>query len=411
MFERIVDMVPEQWQGIVEVLLAPLSWIPGMQQWLIGFFLDGSTGWMALAKVLFLLFPVFLWIGAIWCTQLSIYTLPFRSNRLDYLTMMLLAWWDAARAVWLYWVGLFRVFGVALGWLFSLGRLFVHLVVEAMRQMILAPFAMTGKMTRNYFQPGVPWVAFLLLLFWCMLEGIIFTYTLFPTVSEVLTDLVGVEPSPAAGTVLFLFLVMLILGSFACLHVLQEAVRKHEYKFIVQMILVEVFVMFFEVMFLYRELVDAITPWIAQQTGEEFRLGVVFTLSVSTFGWVGIRGMTWFLFGQYGTPPLLAFISRRPLYPSEEIAAVAEVAERPLWWRAPLEDFKREIGWLHERSREFIEYLALPALHVFAAVLNFAMILVAARQAFQLPFKSLQEVMEKREVLSSMHIQPRNVGS
>ena len=42
--------------------------------------------------------------------------------------------------------------------------------------------------------------------------------------------------------------------------------------------------MFFEVMFLYRELVDAIVPWIAQQTGERFQVGIVFVLSVAAFG-------------------------------------------------------------------------------------------------------------------------------
>jgi len=77
------------------------------------------------------------------------------------------------------------------------------------------------------------------------------------------------------------------------------------------MVAVELFVMFFEVMFLYRELIDALTPWIAQQTG--MKVGLTVTLSLSAFGWIGIRGMTWFLFGQYGTPPMLAFISRKPM--------------------------------------------------------------------------------------------------
>ena len=36
------------------------------------------------------------------------------------------------------------------------------------------------------------------------------------------------------------------------------------------MVIVESAVMFFEVIFLYRELIDAITPWIAQQSGGEF---------------------------------------------------------------------------------------------------------------------------------------------
>jgi hypothetical protein len=175
------------------------------------------------------------------------------------------------------------------------------------------------------------------------------------------------------------------------------------------MVLVELFVMFFEVMFLYRELVDAITPWIAQQTSEELRLGIGFTLSVATFGWLGIRGMTWFLFGQFGTPPLLAFISRRPMVVSEATAAEAAV-EGPAWWRAPVEDFKREIGWLHEKSDELLEYLALPALHVLAAMVNFGLILVAARPIFSLPFKSLKAVMETRELLAAAHMQPKKVN-
>ena len=53
---------------------------------------------------------------------------------------------------------------------------------------------------------------------------------------------------------------------------------------------------------LYRELIDAITPWIAQQTG--FQLGFISTLILASFGWIGVRAMTWFLFGRFGTPAL-----------------------------------------------------------------------------------------------------------
>jgi hypothetical protein len=91
-------------------------------------------------------------------------------------------------------------------------------------------------------------------------------------------------------------------------------------------------------------------------------------------------------------------------------AAIAS-AELPNWWRAPIEDFKREIVWLHEKSNEFLEYLSLPALHVVAAALNFALILVSSRPVFSLPFKSLKEVMETRELLAAMHLQSKKVGS
>ena len=165
----------------------------------------------------------------------------------------------------------------------------------------------------------------------------------------------------------------------------------------------------FEVMFLYRELVDAITPWIAQQTGQ--RLGIVPVLAIATFGWIGIRGMTWFLFAQFGTPPLLAFISRQPLAQQ----ASAEHAQMPQemrnWWEAPLRDFKLELDWLHHKSNELIEYLTLPVLQVLAVILNFAMIVLTAKPLFSLPLKSLGEVMETREILSHLRMQPRKMES
>ncbi|MDP2659638.1 MAG: hypothetical protein Q8R28_02790, partial [Dehalococcoidia bacterium] len=383
--------------------------IPEMQKWLLEFFLNSSSGLSAAGKLVFLLLPALLFVAAIWCTHLSLYTLPFRSGRVRFASVMLLGWWDAARASWFYWVGLFRLVVVAAGWCLTLARLGLRLVMEALRQVLIAPFTLTGRLSRNYFQPGVPWVAFMMLVLWGLLEATIFTYTLYPTVSEVLADLVGMDAPRLAGPVLYMFLLFLILGSFACIQALMEALKKREFTFIIRMVLVEVFVMFFEVMFLYRELVDAITPWIAQQTGERFRPGIGFTLAVATFGWVGIRGMTWFLFGQYGTPPLLAFISRRPLDKIEGYVASPAGEEPMSGWKELIADFKQEIGWLHSKGEEMMEYLALPFLHVLAAALNFAMILVTSSPALSLPFKSLKEVMETREIAASIWLQPKRV--
>jgi len=404
------DQLPDTWKDIIETLAIPIAWIPYMQQAMLDFFSDSSSGWITAAKFLFMIFPAALIVSAVWCTQLSIYTLPFRSGRVRFLTMILLAWWDAARAIWLYWVGLFRVVVVATGWCFTLVRLAIRLLSDAFKQILFLPFSMTGKMTKSYFQPGVPWIAFVLLILWCLLEALIFTYTLYPTVSEVLADLVGADAPQFTGPVLYMFLFLLIMGSFACLQVLFETFKKKEYKFLVQMIVVELFVMFFEVMFLYRELVDAITPWIAQQTSDQFRMGIVSTLGLAAFGWVGVRGMTWFLFGQFGTPPLLAFISRKPMAAQEGAEAAATSHELPVWWRAPIDDFKREIGWLHEKSHEMLEYLSLPALHVLAAALNFGMILVASHPVFSIPFKNLKTIMEPQAILNQLQLQSKKVS-
>ena len=410
MLDRIMGRFPEAWRELIELAAAPVAWLPKLQQMTIGFFLDSPSGWVAAAKVVFLLFPVLLGFAAIWCTGLSTYTLPFRSRRIDFVSTLLMTWWDAARAVWMYWIGMIRMGAVVIGWLVTLAGLAVKLAFEAIRQLVLLPLSVTGRMTDRYFRPGVPWIAFVMLLAWSALEATIFTYTLMPTLSQVLADLAGTDQVPrTTGMVLWCFLLLLIMGSFACVQALVEAVEKRELKFIIQIAVVELFVMFFEVMFLYRELVDAVTPWIVQQTGDKFHPGLWFTLGAAAFGWVGIRGMTWFLFGQYGTPPLLAFISRQPMTPSE--ARPVEEASEPAWWKEPLADFKREVGWLHEKSDQLLEYLALPGLHLLAAAINFAMVLLTARPVFALPFKSLKEVTETREMLAGMHLQPKRQGN
>ena len=413
MSNQVPNISPETWQSVYDLLAYPLGWVPKMQSAMLSFVLFSNSGWKAVLYAFLLLLPVTLWLGGVWCTHFTLYTLPFRSGRIELLKMLLLAWWDSAFAIWTYWLGLARFTAVVVGWVFSLGRLAFKMIAEAIKQILFLPFKMTGQMTQSYFTPGVPWIAFLLLIFWCLLEATIFTYTLRPTVTEVLAGITGSEASAFTSIFLYFFLFMLIMGSFACIQVLADAFKNHEYRYLVQMLLVEVFVMIFEVMFLYRELVDAITPWIAQQTGDQVKLGIGFTLSLATFGWIGVRGMTWFLFGQFGTPPLLSFISRRPMQQmTGEGAATPIPVEPPHWWRAPVDDFKREIGWLHEKATELMEYFLLPIFNVVGAALNFGMILVAGRPVFSIPFKTLKNVVETRELIPSVtKWHPKKVAS
>lgn len=406
MFE-LIERIPEPFRQQVELLIAPLTWIPHLHQILWDFFFAPAPLWLAAVKFIFLAFPALLLVAAVWCTQLSLYTLPFRSARAQFIPTMMMTWWDAVHAVWAYWIGMFRFVGVALGWLVTLGTFMAKLLLEVVRQVALMPFTMTGRMTQSYFTPGVPWVAFVMLIFWCVLEAAIFSYTLMPTVTELLADLVGGESTARyTGLILYFFLLLLIMGSFACVQTLMDAVKKREWKFIVQMVAVEVFVMFFEVMFLYRELIDALTPWIAQQTG--MKLGLTVTLSLSAFGWVGIRGMTWFLFGQYGTPPMLAFIARKPMVDQDQGQAqpVNGTLTPPAWWRQPVAELKQEIEWLHAKSEELVDFLVLPALQIAAAALNFGMVLFASRQVFSVPFKNRAEVTQTWQILRTLQLQP-----
>src|SRR5262249_57787975 len=64
-----------------------------------------------------------------------------------------------------------------------------------------------------------------------------------------------------------------------------------------------------EVVFLYREFVDALVPWFAQHAGAHFDLGIGGTLAIAGLVWLGVRSLSWFLFASAGTPTILAIIS------------------------------------------------------------------------------------------------------
>src|SRR5262249_22116580 len=155
------------------------------------------------------------------------------------------------------------------------------------------------------------------------------------------------------------------------------AIQRRDVTFLIQMILVQLFVMLFEVMYLYREIIRAVTPWLLEQTG--VRLSVTSTLMLAAVGWIGVRVSTWVLVARYGTPPLLAFIARRPLA-DEDTAGPARAGAH--WWRPVVDDFRRDIDWLHEKSVQVLELIALPVLQLLGAALNFAMIVAAGHAAF-----------------------------
>ena len=142
MFDAIVELVPAEWRATVTVLLSPLRWIPELQATLLRPSMIGdSVAGIALVSTALLL-PALLVIVGLWCTMLSLYTLPFRSGRGQYITALLLAWWDAGRCIWLFWMGFVRV-GVALvGWIIGMlrfGWLFLKNLVVGM---VRSPFSL-----------------------------------------------------------------------------------------------------------------------------------------------------------------------------------------------------------------------------------------------------------------------------
>lgn len=380
----------QQWAFILSQLfdwvMAGLAWIVPFQSRVFNFVLQGDSFWALAGMSILLILPSAVFVAGIWGTMVSLYTIPFRLGRsVTLLQSVALAWWDALRMVWFYWAGLVKFLIVLVGWIWGLLKLSVQLIFGTLKGAVTSPLAMLDATSRR---PGVPWAAFVLLLIWSAVEATIFTFTLRPTMAELLADLTGYEVNAfALVTLLWIFLGIIVAGSFACIQVLNDAIKARETGNIVFMILVEISVAMFEVLFLYREMVDAMTPWLAQQG---VTLGVVGTLSLAFFAWVGVRGMTWFLFGRFGAPALIAVLSRQPM---GEAAAHGGASAMADYWKGPIAALKAEREWFRKEGRELFELVSLPVLQVVAAGLNFLFVVFTGRGHFTLPFKSIDEVL------------------
>jgi hypothetical protein len=382
-----------QWTSLLAQLVnwawAGLSWILAWQALMFGWLLGGDSFWVIVLKVLILLPPAAVLIAGVWGTMVSLYTIPFRLGRTGtLLTGLLMSWWDAARMAWFYWAGMVRLLIMLAGWAWGLLKLAVQLVWGTMKGVVTSPLAMLDATSRR---PGVPWAAFFLLIVWSAIEATIFTFTLKPTMTELLADLTGREVNAVLLVlILSLFLWVLVAGSFACIQVLNDAIKAREVGQIVFMVLVEITVAMFEVLFLYRELVDAITPWLAQQG---VILGVVGTLGLAFFAWVGVRGMTWFLFGRFGAPAMLGLLGRQAFGQTHAAGAPVGGPDEPDFWRGPISALKAEREWFRKEGRELFELMSLPLLQLLAAGFNFGFVIFTGRAHFTLPFRSLDEVL------------------
>jgi hypothetical protein len=390
--DTVQTVQPDQWSWMLTQLWSRIwsgmSWIIDLQNLVFGFVFSGSAGLIVL-KATLLLLPVAVLITSMWATMTSLYTLPFRSGRGYFLTALLMSWWDVGRMVWFYWAGMAQFVFVLGGWIGSAIRAFFRLLWNAIKGALNSPFAILDWTSRRYFKPGVPWLAFLLLILWSAIEATIFTFTLRPTMNELLSDLTGFAPNPIMLTgLLYVFLFFLVGGSFACVQALNDAIKTKKYGTIISMTIIEIVVAAFEVLFLYRELVDAITPWMAQQG---FNLGIVGVLGLAFAGWLGVRGMTWFLFGRYGTPALIAVLARETISHGGSVDIAPP--KQPEFWKAPITALKAEVEWFKSEAREMFELLTLPVLQLMASGFNFWLVVLLGRPHFTLPFRSLEEVM------------------
>ena len=390
MFASIIELFPAEWRDELTVLSAPLRWIPEWQASLVDSILGSPSLPAAVLASIALLAPVLLLIAGVWCTMVSLYTLPFRAGRRVFLTALIATWWEAGRAVWLFWTGIARVIMVLAGWVVACARFAFLLLRELALGIVRSPLALLDWAWRRFFQPEMPWVAFVVLLAWCGLEAAVLTYTLQPTLNDVFVALTGYQPDPRfMAPMLCALLVALIAASFACIHVAIDAVRSRKPVALVSAALLVGAMMFVQVAFLYREIVDAVVPWVAQRSGGRVLLGLGETLAIASILWAAIRISSWVLFGRYATPALLALFAHRSVRHQEAPSAGALVNR----WREPVAALRTETQWFHDEARRMFELLSLPVLELLAAAINFAVVTVQSRPMFILPFRTMDDMM------------------
>ncbi len=391
--------------GIVKVALSVLLFPLLFQEAFLNFaWAEGDVFWAMAAKRLFLLLPVLAFILGCWASIASLATVIIRQKRVEFLTLLLVTWWDLGKSVAYFWGGIAKFALSLLASLAGLVKILFFAVLSIVQELVFAPFRLLFGMTKNVVSSPVPWIAVYLTVFWCLIEAVIFSYVTTPLVMDVFSNITGEQMNPYWVRIpLFVFLFFVVMGSYAVLSTLVNAVKSKNIGSILGIGVIETVVLFVEVMFLYREFVDALVPWFAQYS-QNFELGVAGTLSIATFVWFGIRSLSWFLFANHGTPVLMQIIQGK----GAEVFARADVPKTRLAAISPefVNRIKEESTWFAAKGEELLAAAILPPLQVVAAGINFCTLLLSGSHLFELPFTNLEAITNTRVLLENFARRP-----
>jgi hypothetical protein len=364
--------------------------------------------WMMILKRLFILLPVLAIILACWLSIASLLTVLFRQNRRQFITTLIITWWDLGKAVVSFWGGIVNFvlkFFVAFS---GMLRILVLSLWSLIQEIIFLPFRLVGRMTQSVSRSPIPWIAVFLTLFWCVIEAIIFTYVTTPLVIDTFSNITGEQFAENMIRIpLFIFMFFIVLGSYAVLSTFVGALKKKDISAIVGIGVIEIIVLSVEVVFLYREFVDALVPWFAQYS-ENFELGIFWTLAISCFAWFGIRSLSWFLFAAHGTPTLMQIIQGQQI----KLQEGREPREKPrmAYSNGYMESLKENNAWIQTKGEELLQALMLPPLQVVAAAINFCILLISGNHLFEIPLKNFSEVLDSK-VLFEKIMQPNKTAN
>jgi len=360
----------------------------------------GDEWSLLLLKRIFLVLPAAAIILSCWVTIACLLTVIIRQERRLYVSTLFITWWDLGRAIFSFWGGSLKIVTSVAGWLLAFVRLAILGIWLSIQDILLTPWRMVRGVGDLASEPGTPWIAVWLTLFWCLVEAFVFTFVMTNLVVDTVSNLAGKELNlELVQLVLFFMLLGFVVGSYAIVASLEKAIHTKDVKQIVLVLLVEMCALTFEVSFLYREFVDALVPWFAQYAGEDFHLSGLAIFTIASVIWAGIRGMTWFLFAAHGTPTIMAIIQRTGIGSGKNKPLNLSKKDHFIYVKSAIDKIKSDIDWCYLRGDELIGAFILPPLQVVAACINFMTMLISARHLFQLPFKSYRDMLNADQLI------------
>jgi hypothetical protein len=268
------------------------------------------------------------------------------------------------------------------------------------QEILFLPFRLIKQISQSIGRSSIPWIAVAMTIFWCLIEAAIFTYVTTPVVIDTFSNITGEQFSENFLRIpLFIFLFFIVLGSYAVLSTFVDVTKKKEFSSILGIGVIEIIVLMVEVVFLYREFVDALVPWFAQYS-ENFELGIFWTLAISSFAWFGIRSLSWFLFAAHGTPTIMKIIQGKDL--SVGIPEQRSTREQVSFSNGYLDSLKENAEWIQAKGEELLQSFMLPPLQVVAAAINFFVLLISGHHLFELPLKNFSDVADSKQLFEQM---------
>lgn len=388
--------------GSIIQFIISILFFPTLFQWdfiLFAWGLGDASGVM-IAKRLLLLLPVLAFIIGCWISVASLLTVVIRQKRREFIMSLIITWWDLGKAVVSFWGGVFKFILNLLMAIIGLLKITVLVVWELVQFIILLPFMMLKNASKAIISSSIPWIAVVLTVFWCLIEAVIFTYVTTPLVVDTFSNITGEQLIEGFVRIpLFIFLLFIVLGSYAVLSTFVDSIKTKNISAIIGVGVIEIVVLFVEVVFLYREFVDSLVPWFAQYS-ENFELGIFWTLAIACFAWFGIRSLSWFLFAAHGTPTIMNVIQGKGL----KFADHKKQPEEPSldFSSRFLSKLREDTSWIQEKGEDLLAFFMLPPLQVVGAVVNFFSVLISGSFMFDLPIKNLEDITKSKDLLDNI---------